>query len=209
MDENISNAKIPILSPASGKSTLKLSIICPRTAWRFCFRCDVETANRTKSKLWRFNKKMRHSWRRKRRPLKTDEKSTQKSTLIICVWQFSFQINKIIIINAWNVIFYEWKLLKWSNKFLDIFLNLLTLYSVTDLPISIEMISSWIQIVPEFVWMWGGGSPSRNDSWLVFTFLKWMFVSDWPITNCFETETHHPTSTQIRGQSESTRKSFL
>ena len=83
------------------------------------------------------------------------------------------------------------------------------LYSVTDLPISIEMISSWIQIVPEFVWMWGCGSPSRNDSWLVFTFFKWMFVSDWPIPNCFETETHHATSTQIRGQSESTRKSFL
>ena len=41
------------------------------------------------------------------------------------------------------------------------------LYSVKDLPISLEMISSWIQIVPEFVWMWGGGSPSRNDSWLV------------------------------------------
>ena len=29
------------------------------------------------------------------------------------------------------------------------------------------MIFSWIQSVPEFVWIWDGGSPSRNNSWLV------------------------------------------
>ena len=52
-------------------------------------------------------------------------------------------------------------------------------------------------------------SVTKQSIYLEITFLKWMFVSDWPITNCFETETHHPTSTQIRGHSESTRKSFL
>ena len=43
------------------------------------------------------------------------------------------------------------------------------LYSVTGQPIFIEMIFSWILSVPEFVWMWGGGSSPRTiwDHWSV------------------------------------------
>ena len=42
------------------------------------------------------------------------------------------------------------------------------------------MFFSWIRIITEFVWIYDGGSPSQNDSWLVFTFLNLELTNnDW------------------------------
>ena len=96
---------------------------------------------------------------------------------------------------------YLYNELLWQMKKKAGFDTQIHIYSVTGQPIFIEMIFSWILSVPEFVWMLVRDWSIRDEH----SFQK----RKEPITNCFETETHHPTSTQIRGRSESTRKSFL